>query len=89
MYPYYSTGSATVLDTVLEWTIISGFSPGVQRPILMYTNDSLFNNSVVCAMPYTVFIILFLMYKCVLYLVYNNKIITPIFVHLHSSPVLV
>ena len=51
MYPYYSIGSVTVLDTVLLCTIISVYPPGVQRPILMYTNDSLYNNSIVCAMP--------------------------------------
>ena len=66
MYPYYSTGSVTILDTVLVCTIISAYTPGVQPPLLMYTNNSLYNNKTVCTMTYTVFIIVIFMYKYVL-----------------------
>ena len=66
MYPYYSSGAATILDTVLVCTIISVYSPRVPPPLLMYANNSLINNNIVCTMTYTVFIIVIFMYKCVL-----------------------
>ena len=47
----------TILDTVLVCTVISVYSPEVQPPILMYINNSLYNNNIVCSMTYTVFVI--------------------------------